>query len=208
MLHALEFTAAEAAFVLREPVKTVRKALDDGPVRGKLVAKAGGRVRMIAWTDLVFLYAVRSLRDELTPKARGEFYSALKRRPTDGTNEVRFGRLSVAIDDFKAEAETRARELNDLAEKVEFRADGEAVLKGGSIEVYRISALAEGGLSVDDICADFASLTRDGVSVATNYAAAYPKSGRPFPRTTSKRALRGAGLEALDEASIGDADAR
>lgn len=206
MSEVLEFTAAEAAFVLREPVRAVRKALDDGPVQAKLVIKAGGSVRAIEWLDLVYLYAVRSLRDELTPKGRTEFYHALKRYPTERTQEVRFGRLSVAIDDFKEELRERTRELAELANKVEFRADGEPVLKGTSVELYRIAALLEGGLSADEICSDYPSLDPDMVAVAKAYAEAHPKSGRPYPRTTVKRALRGAGLEALDEVLDGDAE--
>jgi len=199
MAEALAFTAAEVAFVLREPVKTIKKALDDGPVRAKLVAKAGGTVRAVEWSDLLYLFAVRTLRDELTPKARNEFYHALKREPGEQTREVRFGRLSVAIDDLRAEVEDRARELVELAEKVEFRKDSEAVLKDSGVEVYRIAALLNGGLTPEDICKDYPSLSPKAVAVAKAYAEAYPKSGRPYPSTTVKRALAGAGLEALDE---------
>jgi uncharacterized protein (DUF433 family) len=199
MAEALAFTAAEVAFVLREPVKTIKKALDDGPVQAKLVAKGGGTVRAVEWSDLLYLFAVRTLRDELTPKARNEFYHALKRDPSEQTREVRFGRLSVAIDDLRAEVEDRARELVELAEKVEFRKDGEAVLKESGVEVYRIAALLNGGLTPEDICKDYPSLSPKAVAVAKAYAEAHPKSGRPYPSTTVKRALAGAGLEALDE---------
>ncbi len=199
MAHAGGFTAAEAAFILREPVKAVKKALDDGPIESKLVAKASGTVRAVQWNDLLYLVAVRSLRDELTPKARSDFYQALKNLPADRTREVRFGRLSVAIDDFKIEVEARTRDLADLSEKIEFRKDGEAVLKGTDVEVHRIAALLGGGLSPDAVCEDYPTLTPEHVEIARAYAEAHPKSGRPYPRTTMRRALLGAGLEALDE---------
>ena len=198
MLGTLEFTTAEAAFVLREPVKAVRKALDDGPVRARLVPKAGGSVRAIEWLDLVYLHAVRALRDELTPKGRAEFYEALKLHPSQGSGEVRFGLLSVAIDDFEAEVDARTRELSALAEAIEFGPSGEVFLKGTSIEAHRIAALREGGLSFQDIVADYPSLSLQAVAVAEAYAEVYPKAGPPYPRTTVKRALQGAGLEALD----------
>ena len=89
---------------------------------------------------------------------------------------------------------------------MEFRSDGEAVLKGSTIEVYRIAALLDGGLSIDEILADYPSLARDAIETAKIYADTHPKPGRPYPRTTVKRALRGAGLEALD-AAFDDADA-
>src|SRR5215475_525548 len=127
MPDAPAFTTAEVAFVLREPAKTVKKALDDGPVRAKLVKKGSGTVRAVEWADVLYLYAVRTLRDELTPKARNEFYQALKRVPVERAHEVRFGRLSIAIDDLKAEIHKRTRELVELGEKVAFRQDGDAV---------------------------------------------------------------------------------
>jgi uncharacterized protein (DUF433 family) len=202
----VKFTAAEAAFVLREPVKAVKKALDAGPVRPVLLHRAGVPVRAIGWTDLFYLFAMRALRKELTPKARVEFYEALQRDSIDREREVQFGRFRIAVADLIEEVERRTAELAGLADKVEFRDDGEAVLKGSDVEVYRIAALLEGGLSVDQVLADYPSLSRDAVEAARAYAEAHPKPGRPYPRTTAKRALQGAGLEALDEV-LGDDDA-
>jgi uncharacterized protein (DUF433 family) len=200
MDKAVAYTTAEVAFVLREPVKAVKKALDEGPVEARLVHKPGARpVREIAWADLLYLFAVRALRDELTPKARIEFYHALRRAPVDRVHEVRFGRLSVSIDDFKAEMEKRARELAALAKRIEFRSDGEALLKGTDVEAHRIAALLAGGMSAEEVRQDYPSLTLDQIATAGAYAEAYPKSGRPYPAKTVKRALKGAGLEALDE---------
>lgn len=199
MAEALAFTAAEVAFVLREPVKAVKKALDDGPVEPKLIAKAGGSVRAVEWVDLLYLFAMRSLRDELTPKARNEFYHALKRSPVGETREVRFGRLCVSIDDFQVEAEARTKELGALADRVEFRKDGEAVLKASDVEVYRVAALLGGGLSPGEVRTDYPSLSLQQLADAKAFAEAYPKPGRPYPKTTFKRGMSGAGLEALDE---------
>ncbi len=206
MSQTVQFTAAEAAFVLQEPVRAVKKALDAGPIRPVLLRRAGASVRTIGWSDLFYLFAVRSLRDELTPKARAEFYEALQRDPLERGREVRFGRIRVAVADLIDEVEKRMTKLTELADKVEFRSDGEAVLKGTDIEVYRIAALLDGGLAIKEVLADYPSLTPDEISTAKGYADAHPKSGRPYPRTTAKRALRGAGLEALDEA-FGDDDA-
>jgi uncharacterized protein (DUF433 family) len=199
MNEAAAFTAAEVAFVLREPVKAVKKALDEGPVQAKLVSRAGGTVRAVEWADVLYLFAVRTLRDELTPKARNEFYHALKRVQVERAHEVSFGLLSVAIDDLKAEVHKRARELVELTEKVEFRQDGEAVFKGADVEVYRVAALLAGGMTPEQICEDYPSLTPEAVATAKAYAEAHPKTGRPYPSKTVKRAIKGAGLEALDK---------
>lgn len=200
MAHTAQFTAAEAAFVLREPVRAVKKALDAGPVRPVLLRRAGAPVRTIEWRDLFYLYAVRALRDELTPKARTEFYEALQGAPIEEHDEVRFGRFRISVSDLVREVERRTTDLAALADKVEFRADGEPLLKGTSVEVYRIAALLEGGAPTEQVLADYPSLSRNQVETAQAYAEAYPKAGRPYPRTSVKRALQGAGLEALDDA--------
>ena len=200
MAHTAQFTAAEAAFVLREPVRAVKKALDAGPVRPVLLRRAGAPVRAIEWRDLFYLYAVRALRDELTPKARTEFYEALQQAPIERGDEVRFGRFRISVSDLVKDVERRTTDLTALADKVEFRADGEPMLKGTSTEVYRIAALLEGGAPIEQVLEDYPSLSRNQVETAQAYAEAYPKAGRPYPRTSVKRALQGAGLEALDDA--------
>jgi uncharacterized protein (DUF433 family) len=201
-----QFTAAEAAFILREPIRAVKKALDSGPIRPVLLHRAGAPVRAIGWSDLFYLFAVRALREELTPKARIEFYEAVIRQPVGRRSEVRFGRFSVAVADLIEEVEKRTAKLAELADKVEFRKDGEAILKGTNVEVHRVAALLEGGLSVDEVLADYPSLPRDAIETARDYAEAHPKAGRPYPKTTAKRALQAAGLEALDEV-LDDGDA-
>lgn len=200
MAHSAQYTAAEAAFVLREPVRAVKKALDAGPVRPVLLRRAGAPVRAIEWRDLFYLYAVRALRDELTPKARTEFYEALQHGPIELHDEVRFGRFRISVSDLVKEVERRTTDLTALAEKVEFQADGEPVLKGTSVEVYRIAALLEGGATIEQVLEDYPSLSRKQIETAQVYAEAYPKAGRPYPRISAKRALQGAGLEALDDA--------
>jgi uncharacterized protein (DUF433 family) len=156
-------------------------------------------VRAIGWNDLFYLYAVRALREELTPKARTEFYEALQQTPVGRGDEVRFGRFRIAVTDLIEEVERRTASLAGLAEEVEFRTDGEPLLKGTEIEVYRISALLDGGLAIEEVLRDYPSQSRKDIETAKAYAEAHPKAGRPYPRTSVKRALQGAGLEALDD---------
>ncbi len=199
MAHMAQFTATEAAFVLREPVRAVKKSLDLGPVRSVLVRRAGASVRAIGWSDLFYLYAVKALRDELTPKARNEFYAALQLTPIERRDEVCFGRFRISVRDLVGEVKRRTSDLAALAEKVEFRDDGEPLLKGTQVEVYRIAALLDGGSSIEQVLEDYPSLSRENAETAKSYADAYPKKGRPYPGVSVKLALRGAGLEALDD---------
>jgi uncharacterized protein (DUF433 family) len=200
MSHAARFTAAEAAFILREPVRAVKKALDVGPVRPVLLRRDGGSVRAIGWSDLLYLFAARALRDELTPKARAELYEAIHEFPICPRDEVRFGRFRISIGDLFEDVERRAANLAELVETLAFRADGDPLLKNTQIEVCRIAALLDGGASIEQVREDYPSLSQKQIEAAQAYAHAYPKAGRPYPRASVKRALQGAGLEALDDA--------
>jgi uncharacterized protein (DUF433 family) len=196
--NEIRFTAGEAAFVLREPIRAVKKALDSGPVRPTLRHGAGAPVRTIGWSDMFFLFASRALRGDLTPKARGELYHAVRHAQVARGDEVRFGRFRVAVADLVDEMVRRTSGLAELANKVAFREDGEAIFKGG-IEVHRIAALLEGGLSVNAVMEDYPSLSRDSVETAQAYAGAWPKAGRPYPRMTANRARRAAEQRDADE---------
>lgn len=96
-----------------------------------------------------------------------------------------------------------AQEGNDW---IEVRPDGVAVLRPILVEVHRIAALLDGGMTVEEVCEDYPSLSREAVEAAREYAAAHPWAGEPFPGTTFKRAIRNIGLEALDEV-LGPSDA-
>jgi uncharacterized protein (DUF433 family) len=94
---------------------------------------------------------------------------------------------------------TRATDFASLTERVAFRPGGEAVLKGMTIEVHRIAALLDGGLSAEQIREDYPSLDAASTAAARAHADAYTRRGCLYPATTAERALNGIGLEALDE---------
>lgn len=98
------------------------------------------------------------------------------------------------------EVEQLTPDLAGFSAEVEFRADGEPLLKGTKVEVHRIAALLDGGASIGQVLEDYPSLSRENVETAKTYARAYPRATRPYPRTSIKRALQGAQLEALDDA--------
>lgn len=199
MATGSSYTAAEVAFMLREPVKTVKRALDDGPVTSTLVPREGGAMRAVDRTDLVYLLAMRGLRDELTPKARRAFYDALKRQGADESGYVDVGRLRIAVGDVEREVSLRERELEALAEAVAFGRSGEPLIRGTDIEVHRIAALIDGGMTIEEVMVDYPSLDPEQIEGACAYAKAHPKTGRPYPATTFKRMTAKSGIAALDE---------
>jgi uncharacterized protein (DUF433 family) len=76
---------------------------------------------------------------------------------------------------------------------------GEPMIKGTAIEVHRIAALLEGGMTAEEIAEDYPGLTRDQIEAAREFAVAHPKAGRPYPKTTFKRLLQNSRLHELDE---------
>jgi uncharacterized protein (DUF433 family) len=206
MAEQTQFTAAEAAFVLREPVRAVKKALDRGPVRPVLLPRAGSAVRVISWADLFYLFAVRTLGEDLTTKARADLYDALQRAPAAGADEVRFGRFRIAVADLVDEVNKRIAELAELQNKVARADNGKAVLDARGVEVHRIAALLRGGLSVDAVVEEYPFLSQEAVETARSYAQAFPRPGRPYPRTTAARARRAEGLELPEQVPFDDGD--
>jgi uncharacterized protein (DUF433 family) len=201
-----QFTAAEAAFVLREPIRAVKKALDRGPVRPILQPRSGSTVRLISWVDLFYLFAVRVLSEDLTPAARVELYEALQRAQPSCGDEVRFGRFRIVVADLVDEIKKRVAELNELQNRFARADNGKAVLDARGVEVHRIAALLRGGLSVDAVVEEYPFLSQDAVETARAYAQAFPRPGRPYPRTTAARARREAGLELPEEVPFEDGD--
>ena len=111
------FTAAEAAFVLREPIRAVKKAFDRGPVRPILQLRSGTSVRVITWADLFYLFAARSLRVHLSPAARVEFHVAVRHMRSECFDEVRFGRFRVAVADLVDEMRQRTARSTDTIDR-------------------------------------------------------------------------------------------
>jgi hypothetical protein len=193
MVNLTQFTVAEAAFVLRQPVRAVTKALEQGPVLPTRRVRAGASVRMIDWADLFYLFVARALRDDLTPKARRELYEALRRAGPEYGDEVRVGRFRIAVADLVDEVNRRTAELAELAElkgKTAVGDDDGASLDFRGVEVHRIAALLKGGLSVDAVREEYPWLSRAAVEAARSYALVRPKPGRPYPRTTASRLKR------------------
>ena len=103
---------------------------------------------------------------------------------------TRFGRFRVAVADLVDELNARVAGLVELQNKVALADDGKAVLDARGVEVHRISALLNGGLSVDAVLEEYPFLSRADVETARAYAQAHPRPGRPYPRTTANRAKR------------------
>jgi uncharacterized protein (DUF433 family) len=196
MPHAL--TAAQAAFVLGEPLEYFKKVVDRGPVKARVVRRGRIRVRQFGLNDLVFLYVDREVKSDLTPKGRAELYQALIKIPHHGAkHEVAFGDFTFNYDRHLTIIEAKLSELHRLSDEID-ASGGDAVIKGTKIEAHRIAALLDGGMTIEMVLSDYPSLNDHQVLAAKAYAKANPKPGRPYPKTTVKAAMRNADLNDLE----------
>lgn len=194
-----QWTIAQAAFVLNEPLEAFRRSVERGPVKPRVVRAGGVNVRVFDLADLVFLHAERDLRSDLTPKGREELYKALTDHLARITRpEVAFGQLRFKITPHLKEVRAKLQELEALSREID-TPDGEPVIKGTRIEVHRLAALLDGGMTMEAVLRDYPSLGEKQVRAAKAYAESHPKAGRPYPKTTAKAAMRGSGLDALDD---------
>ncbi|BCM82676.1 hypothetical protein NS228_20355 [Methylobacterium indicum] len=187
----------KAAFVLREPVREVRRTVERKHVDCQLVSYGGRKVRALDHKTLVFLSWARDHRDDLNAALWGKLYAALQQHAELPTH-LEAGVFRASLDEAAQQVDDRLQALRDLETSVEHDAKGDVVLKGTRVEVHRLAALLDGGMAIEDVLRDYPSLSRDQLAFAEAYAAAHPKAGRPYPKLTAKAALAQADLSALD----------
>lgn len=187
----------QAAFVLQEPVADVRRAVERNEVDYHLVRLGGRRIRALDYPSLVFLSWAKTNAEDLTPALRRKCYESLRDRPTLPTF-IEAGFVRARLDAAKKSVRERLKTLKGLDRQVETNAAGETVLKGTDIEVHRIAALLEGGVSAQEVLNDYPSLDLDRINFSRAYAATHPKAGHPFPKLTAKAAMRQVDFSVLD----------
>ena len=201
-------TTAEAAFVLGVDPTRVKKACANHVVE----AGGGGTARKLAYGDVVFLRYYLTHPD-LSADQRTTLYKNLKQVrprtpkafPTGRTVRGQWkptkllvaasqdGTMVVDLTPSVAEVSERAAELVRLREAVEDGPNGEPLLRGTNVPVYRIAALVrahrEGQPDTSEARKGFPSLSEEQITTAYSYSLAYPKKGRPYPAKSLKSML-------------------
>jgi uncharacterized protein (DUF433 family) len=76
--------------------------------------------------------------------------------------------------------------------------DPDPRINGTMIPIYRVSALSDGGSTIEQIAQDFPSLTKAQIVESINYAQANPPPfGNSYPKESLKRLLRNSGFADL-----------
>jgi uncharacterized protein (DUF433 family) len=176
------YTPAEAAAVAGLPIKTVQKAIDEGPFN----KARKGYGRALCETDLMYLAATKKLDPrnvKLSKRTKAELLKKFegRRKRTSGV-DLGVGGLILEVKAALRELRTRLSKLQQAKRMVvcdpEIRG-GLPVIKGTRIGVYEVAAMLDQGETEEDFLEGYPTLKREQLELARIYAAAYPRRGRP-----------------------------
>lgn len=201
MAETMTLTLRETAFVFGDKLKNIVRLIDEHAELGVKVAHGNRNLRVLGMPDLIYLQALNEVGDLLTPRGRFELHKALLHGRAK--HQISVGKFSLPIDQLQNDVEKRLGALKRLKDTVEGNPE-DPVIKGTRIEVYRISALMDGGVTHQAVLEDYPSLTQEQIELACAYAEAIPKKGRPYPKVSFKRVIGALGLDALDDALAAD----
>jgi uncharacterized protein (DUF433 family) len=151
--------------------------------RRRSVAKR--KVRKLGAPELLYLAVEAKAHSHLTPAGRKKLYAAIKAQ-APGASAVVVGPFHVPLERTAKELESRYRELKALRAGIVENERGDPHVKGTNVSLYVLAALAE-GQRMEEILEDYPSLNEEQVRRAIDYARAYPKKGRPYPKRSFKR---------------------
>jgi uncharacterized protein (DUF433 family) len=86
---------------------------------------------------------------------------------------------------------------NDPIPTFYLAAPQEPVIGRTNIPLYRVTALLDGGMTIEQVLEDFPSLTRQEVLAAKRFAERNPNHGKQYPQKSLKRLLRRSGFHRL-----------
>ncbi len=171
-------TANEAASVTRVPLKQVHRIIDAGLLRGRVETRRGSRV--IIGSGLVGLRLAWLTAESLTPTARRRIVE--RAIAIDAASVVAADPLKVDLKPIAAEVKTGLARLRKAKAMVSHDADvlrGQPMFVGTRVSVHDIADMLANGDTPEAIHAAYPQLTPDRIGLATDYALAYPRRGRP-----------------------------
>lgn len=199
----------EAAFLVDEPIKRVRKAAqskDKGleavkPLKGQT---SGREQRVPLMGAVLYKYMTqhniqKAYRKAITREAlyRLRKKQRGKRLSVDVSDDGSMV-LSVDLKDTWDQIIERKRELNRIKKTVEGPKE-DPLIKKTDIPVYRVAALVPDDGNLEQAKEAFPSLTEQQIEDAVTYMKTWPKSGHPYPSTSLKRQLKELGSLPFDE---------
>lgn len=171
-------TVPEAAYLTGTNERAVNHEIDAKIMR----AESSKEGRGVSRADLVYLGAVRDIRDQISPKLRREIREAVGSAVNASEAVAKVGSLEVPVAAIEgailANLETLERARRDYIESRPELLAGEPVLRGTRIAARLIADLLKQGTSPDLIAEEY-DLTPEQVQAASIFDRVTPKRGRP-----------------------------
>lgn len=184
-LHERVLTISEAAYLTGTNERAVNHEID-----AKIMGAKPPEGRGVSRADLIYLGAVRDIRDQVSPKLRRQIREAVGSAVNASEPVARVASLEVPVAAIEEEILANLELLERVRrEHIESRAEvlaGEPVIRGTRIAARLIADLLEQGTSPELIAEEY-DLTPEQVQAASIFARVTPKRGRPRVRKIGVR---------------------
>jgi uncharacterized protein (DUF433 family) len=211
-----DLSLKEAAAIAEVPEAAVRKAVEAGTLRPRVVQAGRARRHRFRARDLVYVKVVTSFPWGLPRADKDALFQIIEnRRPaagrwrTHGTDlvvESEIGEMRLSVAHVRATLAARLRAYARGRRRVESDPrvmGGEPVFAGTRIPVAHVAGLLAKKVPLDELREDYPSLTEDDVAFASMLAVMKPNPGRP--RTKLALTRGGREVETVDRRVVGRA---
>lgn len=171
-------TANEAAAAARVPLKQVHRIIDAGLLAGAVETRRG--TRLIGAPGLLALKLAHATADVLKPGACRRAVARVLAQP--GASVVRDGAVGVELGTIAAELEEGLAELAAARAMVASEPEimrGAPCFAGTRLPVHDIADMLANGDAPAALLDAYPALDEQRLHLATVYASAYPRRGRP-----------------------------
>lgn len=182
-----ELTPSEVAALFGLDERRVRKDVEYG-----VFGRGGGPPRF-ALAEVVYLFAVAAFSLELGVAGRKKLYQqiaeAVGQRPVPRSIELG-AYLELKLAAVVREVQARIERFAHWKTTLVIRDDvlgGEPVFSNSRLAVRQIGEMARRGASVRELLEDYLYLGEEDIKFAKQFAAAYPRLGRPRVRRARAR---------------------
>lgn len=175
------YTPAQAAVVTGLSLRAVRKATENRLVPARTLRIGKNRRCFLSEEALVCLHLESVGLSLFPPATRRKLFAEILRNP----NQRIFRPASSVTVDLQSSRRTVSmalRELRKAESMVTENPDvlsGTPVFRGTRVPVHQIALEFEYGATIDEVMESYPSVSREQAALATAYARAHPRTGRP-----------------------------
>jgi len=175
------FTPPQAAVITGLSLKAVQKAIDEHFVPVKIVRRGKHKRRYLSEKALVCLHLESAVLSLFPPATRKRLFAQILQSP----KKKRLQPAAVVTVNLQPSRQAVAKAVKLLRRSESMVSEdanvmsGLPVLRGTRVPVHQIALEIENGANIDEILTDYPTITREQAKMATMYANAHPRTGRP-----------------------------